>query len=87
MNKLLIIASLFLIACGPSKEELDAQKKANEESKNQNSITVKTLYCDNSYRVIELDKCQYVILRGCMMLHKANCPNHQTNNLEITTIN
>jgi len=83
MYKLLFIVSIFLISCGPSKEELDAQK----ETENQNGISVKSLFYDNSYRVVEIDKCQYIVLRGHMMLHKANCSNHQTNNLELTTIN
>lgn len=70
MKKLFILASLFLIACGPSKEELDAQKKE------KNNEHIQNVYVDDSYRIVKIDNCEYIILRGATIIHKANCYNH-----------
>lgn len=75
IKRLILLASLILSACGPSKEEIEARDQINSVNKSSNT-EVKDIYICNSYRIVEIDHCQYIILRGQMMLHKANCTNH-----------
>lgn len=91
MKYVLIILSLAMVCCGPSKEELDA-RAAEEAAKTIAQETTPTVdssakvYCDNSHFIIgvyKVNDCEYISFvpndrhsgEGVAVVHAGNCNN------------
>jgi hypothetical protein len=75
MKKLLLIALIGLMSCGPSREELQ-----REGAQKHGSVTKHIDYSGlpDGVSVIKVDDCEYICVEGngVAITHKANCLNH-----------
>lgn len=77
MKQTIIIILVFLMGCGPSKEEIEIKEK--EEGKYSKNGLKTSFIAGQDFQIIILDSCEYIYHSGNhseSLIHKANCKNH-----------
>jgi len=71
MKKILMILTIALVSCGPSKEEMEARERSERSTKQTT---------DERFEIITIDGCEYIVStyysnNSDILTHKGNCKN------------